>query len=132
MQIKKKTHYTMKVLIHLSLHEKQKNNLLDIKEIADDLEISYEHTRKIVQDLVKLQIISTIRGRNGGIRLAKETSQIHLLDLILAIEEVDMGDFKHDCGNCNMPIDCKFKHMLKELYKDFYSAFDGVYLSDIM
>ncbi len=132
MQIKKKTHYTMKVLIHLSLHEMNNDTLLDIKETASELDIPYEHTRKIVQDLARLDVIETIRGRNGGIKLAKSTTDIHLFDLILAIEDIDMDEFKHDCANCNMPIDCKFRHMLKENYKQFYKSFDGVYLSDIM
>ncbi len=132
MQIKMKTHYTMKVLIHLSLHEQKNDSLLDIKETSNELEIPYEHTRKIIQDLSKLNVVKTVRGRYGGIKLAKPTTEIHLLDLILAIEEVDMDDFKHDCSNCNMPIDCKFRHMLKENYKAFYKSFDGVYLNDIM
>lgn len=132
MQIKKKTHYTMKVLIHLALHANQSDQLLDIKNISDELDIAYEHTRKIVQDLVKLDVIQSVRGRNGGIKLAQKTTDIHIYDLILAIEEVKMEDFKHDCTNCNMPADCKFRHMLKEQYKAFYKSFEGTYLSDIM
>lgn len=132
MQIKKKTHYTMKVLIHLALHEQVNETLLDIKKVSDDLEIAYEHTRKIVQELVKLGVVDSVRGRNGGIRLAKDPTTIHIYDLILEIEEVSLNDFKHDCANCNMPLDCKFRHMLKEQYKAFYQSFQGIYLSDIM
>lgn len=132
MQIKKKTHYTVKVLIHLALHEQQSDELLDIKQVSDDLDIAYEHTRKIIQDLVKLDMIQSVRGRNGGIKLAKDTKDIHIYDLILGIEDVNIDDFNHDCSNCNMPIDCKFRFMLKEQYKAFYKAFEGVYLSDII
>lgn len=132
MQIKKKTHYTMKVLIHLALHQQNSDLLLDIKKVSDELDIAYEHTRKIVQDLAKLEVIQSVRGRNGGIKLAKQTSDIHIYDLVLAIEEVKMDDFKHDCANCHMPADCKFRHMLKEQYKAFYKSFEGTYLSDIM
>lgn len=132
MQIKKKTHYTMKVLIHLALHQEHEDTLLDIKQVSDELDIAYEHTRKIVQDLAKLNVIQSVRGRNGGIKLAKETTDIHIFDLILAIEDVKMTDFRHDCEHCNMPPDCKFKHMLKEQYKSFYKSFEGTYLSDIM
>ncbi len=132
MQIKMKTHYTMKVLIHLALHELEDDSLLDIRNVSDELELPYEHVRKIVQDLVKLEAITSIRGRNGGIKLAKKTTDIHLFDLIMAIEEVSLDDFKHDCKNCNMPLDCKFRHMLKEQYKTFYMSFKDVYLSDIM
>ncbi len=130
MQIKKKTHYTMKVLIHLALSETNENKYLDIKEISKELDIAYEHTRKIVQALTKMGVLKTMRGRNGGIRLAKKMEEIHIYDIILEIEEVDIEQFAHDCSNCNMPIDCKFRHMLKEQYKAFYLAFEGIYLSD--
>lgn len=122
----------MKVLIHLALHQQNSDTLLDIKSVSEELDIAYEHTRKIIQDLARLETIESVRGRNGGIKLAKATTDIHLFDLILAIEEVEMEDFKHDCSNCNMPLDCKFRHMLKEQYKAFYKAFDGMYLADIM
>lgn len=132
MQIKKKTHYSIKVLIHLALEQLDGNDLIEIKQIADDLEISYEHNRKIIQTLAKLDLVATTRGRNGGIKLIQKIEDIHMYDLILAIEEVSEDDFKHDCKNCNMPTDCKFKHMLKEQYKAFYKSFDGMYLSDFM
>lgn len=132
MQIKKKTHYTVKVLIHLALHAETSDELLDIKQVSDELDIAYEHTRKIIQDLAKLDMIKSVRGRNGGIKIAKDTTDIHIYDLILAIEDVNIDDFNHDCSNCNMPIDCKFKHLLKEQYKIFYKSFEGVYLSDLI
>lgn len=122
----------MKVLIHLALHEQTSEELLDIKQVSDELDIAYEHTRKIVQDLARLEVIQSVRGRNGGIKLAMATNDIHIYDLILAIEEVKIEDFKHDCANCNMPADCKFRHMLKEQYKTFYKSFEGTYLVDIM
>ncbi|MFV0246812.1 MAG: RrF2 family transcriptional regulator [Mycoplasmatales bacterium] len=132
MEIKKKTHYTIKVLIHLALHEQNNNYLIDIKEVSDELVISYEHTRKIIQDLVKLNAVKSVRGRNGGIKLNKDTKDIHIYDLIISIEDVNKEDFEHDCANCNMPLDCKFKHMLKDNYKQFFDNFKSVYLSDLL
>lgn len=122
----------MKVLIHLALHQQNEDTLLDIRQISNELDIAYEHTRKIIQELSRLNIVQSVRGRNGGIRLAQETTNIHIYDLILEIEEVTIDDFKHDCSNCNMPIDCKFKYMLKEQYLAFYKSFDGTYLSDLI
>ncbi len=132
MQIKLKTHYTIKVLIHLALHEKDKDELLNIQDVSEQLDIKYEHTRKIIQSLTKLDLVKSVRGRNGGIKIAKPVDEIHIYDLIMNIEEVSMDDFKHDCSNCNMPIDCRFRHMLKEQYKKFYLSFEGIYLSDYL
>ncbi len=132
MNIKKKTHITMKVLIHIALEYEQSKELMDIRNIADDLDVSYEHTRKIITDLIALKVIASRRGRGGGITLAMQPNEIHIYDILLKIEDVKHEDFIHDCSNCNMPIDCKFRHMLKEQQKAFFSAFKGTYLSDFM
>ncbi len=132
MKIKKKTHYTMKILIHLALEQVNGNELIEIRQISDDLDIAYEHARKVVQSLAKQNIIETIRGRGGGIKLAKSTDEIHIYDLIMEFEGVHLDDFKHDCKNCNMPDDCNFRHKLKEQYKLFYLSFKGTYLSDYL
>lgn len=132
MQIKLKTHYSVKILIHLALHARTSEQLLDIKSIASDLDIKYEHCKKIIQNLVHLGYLVSYRGHNGGVKINHSIDNIHLYDLILAVEEVDLSEFKHDCTNCNMPIDCKFRHLLKEQYKIFYQSFYGVYLSDLI
>lgn len=132
MNIKKKTHITMKVLIHIALNQKTSNELMDIRKIASDLNVSYEHTRKIITDLIELDIIKSRRGRGGGIYLSKDPSTIHIYDILLKIEDVQMTDFIHDCSNCNMPIDCKFRHMLKEQQKVFFESFKHTYLSDFI
>ncbi len=122
----------MKVLIHIALKHQDGETLMDIKNISEELEVSYEHTRKIITDLIDLDIIGSKRGRGGGIYLAQDLDKIHIFDVITKVENVVEDDFKHDCANCNMPIDCKFRHMLKEQRKAFYESFRGTYLNEFM
>lgn len=124
MQIKKKTQYTINILIHLAVHNQNSDELLDIKNVSAELDIAYEHSRKIVQELAKLEIIQSVRGRNGGIRLAKAPTEIHIYQLILEFEAVRLEAFEHSND--------KFEQLLNRQYQAFYQAFDGIYLSDLM
>ena len=53
-------------------------------DVAQKLGFSYHHFAKIIQRLVKTGILQTERGPKGGIRLARPTAKITLLDLYLA------------------------------------------------
>ncbi len=132
MKFKLKTHYSIKILIFLAHHEMNNNSLLDIYSISDTLDIKYEHTRKIIQTLVKLNMLESVRGRNGGIKLARPKEDIHIYDLILEIEDVKMKSLINDCNNCTMPLDCKFKHIVRNEQRNFYRSFKGLYLNELV
>ena len=58
-----------------------------IKEIAETYHISKNHLMKIIHELGKLGYIETIRGRNGGIRLAKHPKEINIGEVVSKTEE---------------------------------------------
>lgn len=61
--------YSFRVLIYLGTKDREK--LIKITEIADAFSISKNHLMKIIHHLGKMGYIETIRGRGGGVRLAK-------------------------------------------------------------
>ncbi len=69
-------------------------NLVKIKDLASDLGIPYPFLAKIFPQLVRAGIVTSIRGRGGGVRFARHPSEVSLADVIRAIE----GDrFFDDC-----------------------------------
>ncbi len=84
-----------------SLQQKQK--YVPIHQISDELKISFHFLTKILQILTKHQIMTSYRGPNGGISLAKPTEDISLLDMVSAIEGTDFFEgcilALPDCGN---------------------------------
>lgn len=67
------TDYTLRTLIHLAGHRER---LVTIQDIADQHGISKNHLMKVVYQLGLSGLIQTVRGRNGGMRLAREPEQI--------------------------------------------------------
>ena len=77
--------YALRSLIYLAV-KPDPQALANISDIADSYQISKSHLTKIIQQLGQLDYIETIRGKNGGIRLAKDPKDINLGALIKQIE----------------------------------------------
>ena len=79
------TDYSLRVLIYLGSYNEDK--LSNIKEIAEAYNISKNHLMKVIHELGKLGYIETLRGRNGGIRLAMEPETINIGAVVRKTED---------------------------------------------
>lgn len=70
----------------MALIAKQKNRVLNIKEIAKELNASENHLSKVMQRLAKSGFVTSTRGPKGGFLLYKKSSDITFLDIYEAIE----------------------------------------------
>ncbi|MGO2019642.1 Rrf2 family transcriptional regulator [Psychrobacter sp.] len=77
--------YALRSLIYLAVRP-DPSLLANISDIADSYGISKSHLTKIIHQLGQLGYIESIRGKNGGIRLARSPNDINLGALIKQIE----------------------------------------------
>ncbi len=77
------TDYTLRVLMHLGTHQDQ---LVTIQEIADVHNISKNHLMKVAHQLGMSGMVETVRGRNGGLRLALEPAAINIGEVVRIAE----------------------------------------------
>ncbi|GAO38317.1 putative Rrf2 family transcriptional regulator [Sphingomonas changbaiensis NBRC 104936] len=68
MRLTRYTDYALRVLTHLAAHP---DRLCSIAEIARGYRISQNHLMKVVNDLAREGFVDSVRGRGGGIRLAR-------------------------------------------------------------
>lgn len=78
------TDYSIRVLMYLALYTE---DLVRIEEIATSYAISKNHLTKVVHNLVKSGFITSIRGRNGGIKLARSAEDINIGHVVSKTEE---------------------------------------------
>ena len=69
---KLQTDYALRTLIYLAHIDAQAS----VQEIATAYGISRDHLFKVVQQLVRLGFVVSRPGRNGGVRLGREASQM--------------------------------------------------------
>lgn len=77
--------YALRSLIYLAV-KPEPHLLANISDIANSYNISRSHLTKIIHQLGQLGYIDSVRGKNGGIRLARAPKDINLGVLIKQIE----------------------------------------------
>ena len=123
--------YALRTLMFLALKGKA---LSTIQEIAETYEISSNHLMKLVTDLGRAGIIETVRGRNGGMRLAKAPEDINIGALVRRTEDdgQHVECFDAATNQCRITVSCKLRHKLNEALDAYYAVLDEVTLADLV
>ena len=132
MQLKKYTDYALRVLIYTGT--KPNNELASIREISEVFHISQHHLGKIVFELNKMGFLETIRGRNGGIRLAKPAEEINVGLLIRRLEsDFNLLEcFDRGTNHCVISPACTLKHTLNKALNAFFKVLEEYTIQDLI
>lgn len=132
MNLKKYTDFSLRVLIFTGL--KPEEELSTIKEVSDVYSISPEHLRKVVHDLTKRGLLLSVRGRNGGFRLAKSASDINIGLLIRSLEsDFNLLEcFDKGTDHCVISLGCSLKHVLNKALFQFFKVLEEYTLEDLI
>ena len=124
------TDYTLRVLMYLAL---QPERLATIPEIARAYAISENHLMKVVHQLAKSGVIESVRGKGGGIRLARPASEIRLGAVVRQAEgEAAIVECLGDAPQCNLIPACKLKGVLVRAFDALYAVLDEYTLADMV
>ncbi|MHB0973357.1 MAG: RrF2 family transcriptional regulator [Thiobacillus sp.] len=131
MRLTKFTDYSLRVVIYLA---RNPDGLATIADIARDYDIPSTHLMKVVHRLAQCGYIVTVRGKGGGMRLARSPDMINIGDLVRDTEDnMDIAEcFSAEHQNCPMLPACALKSVLLEARKSFLATLDFYRLSDIM
>jgi len=82
-------HYGLQAMFYIALHSSEHKNV-ELNEIAVNQEIPKHFLSKILQLLVKHKLLLSMRGPNGGFRLSREPKEIALVEIVEAIDGLDI------------------------------------------
>jgi Rrf2 family protein len=83
MRLTKSTSHAIRILIDCARADAR---LVKVAELSERLEITQQNVFKIVNLLARARLIQALRGRNGGVRLARPASSIRIGDVVRATE----------------------------------------------
>ncbi len=92
-----------------------------ISEISDAYEISHNHLMKVVNQLVQLGFLKSVRGRHGGLRLARAANEIFVGQIVRGFE-VDQNPL--DCRSCIMAKGCQLTCLMQTAVAGFLAPLD--------
>jgi Rrf2 family transcriptional regulator, nitric oxide-sensitive transcriptional repressor len=125
------TDYALRMLMYLALKQ---DRLATIAEIAACYDISKNHLMKVAYELGLAGYVETVRGRGGGLRLAKPVGTIGLGDVV-RYTEPDMAIvscFEPVNAPCTIHPGCVLKRALKKAADAFIEVLDGYTLDDLV
>lgn len=77
--------YAIRALIYLANYA-QETQKIGIKKISEDLSIPSPFLGKILQGLARENILSSIKGPNGGFALGRKPEEISLYDIVVHVD----------------------------------------------
>jgi len=83
--------YAIRASVLITLKEmKEKRNFIPIRELSDELDLSFHFLTKIMQELTEARIMESFRGPNGGVGFTRPARQIMLLDIVAAVDGMNL------------------------------------------
>ncbi len=120
------TDHALRVLMHLASTTER---LSSISEIARLHQISHNHLMKVVHQLRKDGLVDAVRGRRGGIRLARPAQEITLGAVVRHTERfLDLVDWEQHVSTPP----CSPSDVIQEALLAFMATLDRYTLADLV
>lgn len=129
MQLTRYTDYSLRVLVYLGM---KTDGWATITELAEFYGVSRNHLVKVVHHLAQQGFIHTLRGKHGGMALARVPEQIRIGDVVRSTEpNFDIAEcFNRTTSRCVLAPDCHLKSILNEANLAFLAVLDRYTIAD--
>jgi Rrf2 family protein len=134
LKLSRKSEYALMAAKYMALNNNGQS--VTAKEIAESYNISYELVAKVLQKLVRKEIVMSFQGSKGGYTLRKDPLDISLIDLIQSVEPnykitdcLNNNSAKEECSYINC---CKIRDPLIEVQKKIDRVFFETKLAHIL
>lgn len=132
MRLTKQTNYAIRLLMYCAANGD--GQLSRVAEIARSYGVSELFLFKVLQPLVQGRLVVAVRGRNGGIRLARQADSITLLDVVRLTEDsFSMAEcFDEGGSDCPLIDACSLNSALRKALNAFFEVLDGYSIAELV
>lgn len=131
MRITKRTNLAIRVLMFCGVNQ---GRLVTKAEIAERCNTSENHLAQVINQLGQMGFLSTHRGRNGGIALARDMADINIGDVFRRLEStVPLTECFADAENtCPLVAACRLRVAIADAAEAFYTQLEDVSLAGLV
>jgi Rrf2 family nitric oxide-sensitive transcriptional repressor len=124
------TDFSLRLLMYAAAHE---DRLITIEEVSDVYDISRAHLMKIANGLTRAGFLRAVRGRSGGLMLARPPRKIRLGDVVHATEpDFALVECFATGNHCIITRCCRLRGVLQEGLAAFNTVLDKYTLADLI
>lgn len=131
MRLTRQTNYAIRLMMYCAANP---NGLSRVSDIGKAYGVSELFLFKILHALVENGLVETVRGRNGGVRLARAAEEISLLDIVSVTEEnFAMAEcFENDTADCPLIDACSLNAALRRALGAFFEVLSEYSVADLV
>lgn len=127
MHLTKFTDNSLRVLIYVSGNVGRKVN---ISEVAEMCAIPRNHLTKVIHTMATKGLLTTTRGKGGGITMARPADQVKVGDVIRAMEGT-AEIINCDTPKCPLVRMCELRSILRKGQNAFLATLDEYTVADL-
>lgn len=129
MYLTQHTDYGLRVLVYTAVND---DALANIGTIADAYAISKSHLMKVVTALVKGGFLDSVRGKGGGLKLARAPENISIGAVVRHLEPMQLVECMGENNQCLLAPSCRLAGILSGAMRAFLNYLDGFTLADLL
>lgn len=130
MRLTNYTDYTLRMLIYLALKTEDRAT---IAEISAHYGIAETHLMKVAHQLGMAGDIETIRGKGGGLRLARRPEAIRVGEIVRRTEpDLAIVPCFAEQAVCAIEPECVLQKAMQRALRTFLAELDGYTLADLI
>lgn len=131
MQLTVRSNHAMRLMMYCAVNE---GRIAPVGEIARACNMSESHLGKIANALAAEGFVETVRGRGGGVRLARPAAEINV-GAIVRLTEIGgcfLECLRPETNTCPLTPACRFRSIVGRALEAFLSVLDGYTLADLV
>jgi Rrf2 family protein len=133
MKISTRTEYGIRVLVTLARID-DNTSCLSLTEIARREKLPHAYLEQLVGDLRRAELVIATRGQSGGYRLNRPAAEIHMTDVVRALEgpllEMPCAG-ADDLEHCDRPQPCNVHEVFQRVYESLSVSLGSTNLADV-
>jgi len=131
MQLTIRSNHAMRLMMFCAVN---RGRVAPVAEIARACNMSEAHLGKIAHALASHGFVETVRGRHGGVRLARPPAELNVGEIVRATE---FGRCLVECldpetNTCPLVEACRFRSIIGRALEAFLRVLDGYTLADLV
>ena len=131
MRLTEQTRYAVRVLAACAQVHPE---VVAVKKVAADTGLTEFTIFKLLKTATRAGLVASVRGRNGGIRLARPANEITLVDVVTVTEEnFAMAEcFDGGVTDCPLVFQCELNAALRQALDAFLSTLGRFSIADLV
>ncbi|MEX0648843.1 MAG: Rrf2 family transcriptional regulator [Balneolaceae bacterium] len=131
MLLSKSCIYALRATVLLA--SKKQDEFITIRELSDELDISFYFLTKVLQKLTRHELLESYKGPNGGVRLGRSSGLITFLDVVHSIDgEKQLEDCILGLPGCGVMKPCPMHDQWSQLKVRIMGSMKSMTISDLV